>query len=349
MTPSPISRRTLMRLAAAGAAAAGLAGCGGGESSKVATPGDVGAVPTGAPDLSGVTLRWAVQADATQSLLEASGQLANLPYRIEWSKFAFGPVIVEALGADKVDLGLAGSTPPIFGAVAQTNFRVIATTAFRSKVGAAILVPESSPIREIGDLKGKKVGVPKASNAHGLLLTVLHRAGLGPNDAEAVFLPPPDALTAFGRGDVDAVSLFEPYITLAKQKGARVVAGGPPDEVGHVFEIASTGALNNPAKRAAITDAMSRLRIALEWGNQHPEEFAQAWSKESTLPLDVVRTSMPAMLRDVVPFDDAALAAQQTLADRLFEDRVIPEKVDFSVVVERGLLQPAPSASPIPS
>jgi sulfonate transport system substrate-binding protein len=337
-----VIRRTLAHLLAT-ATLATMAACGG--SAPAAAPASAGRTP----DVSGVTLNWAVQADATRSLLEASGQLADTPYRINWSHFDFGPPIVEALGAGRVDLGLVGSTPPIFGAAAQTNFRVVATVALRNHLGAAILVKNGSPLSSVADLKGKKVAVPKGSNAHGLLLTALHRAGLGPDDVSTVFLPPPDAVTAFGRGDVDAVALWEPYLTLAGPN-ARRLAGGPPDEVGDTFELASTAALADPAKAAAIRDALHRLSIAIAWGNDHPDGFAAAWSAESSLPLDTVRAALPQMLRDLLAVDTDTITAEQTLADRLFDDGVIPRKVDFSAIVEPGLLDAAPATpSPTPS
>ena len=106
------------------------AGCGdsssSGEGPKVAKPAD---------SAEGVTLRVGVQKDGIRPLLKESGALEGLPYKIEYSVFAFGPPLVEAAGADKIDVAVVGSTPPIFGAAAKSNFRVLATNQFANQPG----------------------------------------------------------------------------------------------------------------------------------------------------------------------------------------------------------------------
>ena len=106
------------------------AGCGdsssSGEGPKVAKPAD---------SAEGVTLRVGVQKDGIRPLLKKSGALEGVPYKIEYSVFAFGPPLVEAAGADKIDVASVGSTPPIFGAAAKSNFRVLATNQFANAAG----------------------------------------------------------------------------------------------------------------------------------------------------------------------------------------------------------------------
>ncbi|MGX6450056.1 ABC transporter substrate-binding protein, partial [Patulibacter sp. S7RM1-6] len=238
---------------------------------------------------AGATLRLAVQSDGVRGLLERSGALEGTPYRVTFARFAFGPPIVEALGAGKVDLGSVGSTPPIFGAAAQTNFRVVANVRLRTQQDDALLVPDDSSVRRIQDLRGKKIAVGKASSAHGFLLRALHRAGMRPSDVRLVFLPPADGLAAYRSGRVDAWSTWEPFSTQARTLGSREIAGGPPDDHGDYFTLAAKVALEDPAKAAAIRDFLPRLRRAWAWADAHPDAFARAWSAESGLPLAVTR------------------------------------------------------------
>ena len=69
--------------------------------------------------------------------------------------FAFGPPLVEAAGADKIDVAGVGSTPPIFGAAAKSDFRVIATNQYREPAGRLPALPKDDAIRRSEDLKGK--------------------------------------------------------------------------------------------------------------------------------------------------------------------------------------------------
>src|SRR5690242_18404150 len=101
----------LLSLVSVSLLAAAVSGCGsdtsgGGAGPKVAKPG---------ASAAGVTLRVGVQKDGVRPLLKTSGVLKGVPYKIEYSVFAFGPPLVEAAGADRIDVAAVGSTPPIFG------------------------------------------------------------------------------------------------------------------------------------------------------------------------------------------------------------------------------------------
>lgn len=329
---SPWTRRGA--LLGAAAATAGLVAFTRPQDTAAVTPAKVAK----AGSSTGARLRVAVQSDGVKSLLGASGQLRDVPYDVQFSQFSFGPAIVEALGAGKVDVGGVGSTPPIFGAAAQTRFRVISTIALRNRRDSVLLVPKDSPVRSITQLRGRRITVPKGSSAHGFLLTILHRYGIRPDEVEFVFLPPADGAAAFSRGEVAAWAVWEPFITQQTNAGARSLGGGPPDEFGLNFELASTDALADPARVAALQDFLVRLRRAYAWAAQRPDAFAAAWSSESKLPLAVARASVPKKFVDVRPVSAADIAAEQRLSDRLFADGVIPKKVTFRDIVQEGLV-----------
>lgn len=286
-----------------------------------------------------VKLRVGVQKDGIRAVLEQTGALKGAPYDVEFSTFQFGPPLVEAAGADKIDLAWVGSTPPIFGAAAGSDFKIIAAVKERDAQENTILVPKDSDIRTVEDLKGKKVAVPKGSSAHGLLLNALKRAGLSGKDIQFVFLPPADGLAAFSKGAVDAWTVWDPFtIQAQKQLGARGIAGGEPDEHGYGFEIASSKALEDDAKRAAIKDYVGRLKKAWEWAGTHPDEWGDAWAKESGLDKEVTRATARVKVSDIVAVDDQIVAHQQALADLLSEEKVLPSEVDFASILDREVL-----------
>jgi sulfonate transport system substrate-binding protein len=315
------------------------AGCGSSGSSKDLT------VAKPASSSEGETLRVGVQKDGIRSLLGLAGQLENPPYKITWSTFAFGPPLVEAAGADKIDVAGVGSTPPIFGAAADSDFRVVATIQYRNKTDDNVLVPPGSDIESPEDLRGKTIAVAKGSSAHGLILKLLNRIGLEPTDVKFSFLAPADALAAFSTGKVDAWVTWHPYIAQAKADGARTIAGGPPDEFGHSFEIASSKAVADPKRAAALKDYVARLKKAFAWGAQNPDKWAAAWSKESGLPLATTKVAVRARLADVVPVTAPVVEHQQALADRLADDKVLPGKIEFNDIVTKGL---APGSTEAP-
>ena len=74
------------------------------------------AAPAGPVDLSTVTLKVGDQrAISIEVLMKASGQLASLPYKVEFSTFTAGPPLVEAASAGGIHLAQVGNTPACSG------------------------------------------------------------------------------------------------------------------------------------------------------------------------------------------------------------------------------------------
>ena len=326
-----MKRRTLTALLLALALPV-LAGCGSESEANLSV-----AKPASSPD--GVTLRVGVQKDGIRSMLERSGQMKDLPYKIEFSVFAFGPPLVEAAGADKIDVAGVGSTPPIFGAAAESDFRAIATIQYKNESDDGLLVPKGSDITKPEQLKGKTIAVAKGSSAHGLMLKLLHRIGLKPDDVKLSFLAPADGLAAFSTGQVDAWAVWHPFIAQAQADGAEQIAGGPPDEFGHSFEIASSKAVADPKRAAALKDYVGRLQKAFAWAAENPDEWAEGWSEEAGLPLKVTKVAARARAAEIVPITAETVEHQQALADRLTEDKVLPGEVEFADIVTKGLVE----------
>ncbi|MDO9354756.1 MAG: ABC transporter substrate-binding protein [Solirubrobacteraceae bacterium] len=339
-------RRTFPAALAAAALAAGLTACGDDDTSTAKAGGDQSAVKgtqasSSDLDLSGVTLRVGVQKDGIRAVLEKTGALKDVPYKVEFSTFQFGPPLVEAAGADKIDLAWVGNTPPLFGAAAGADFKIIAAVREYDNQENSLVVPKGSPIKDFKDLVGKKVAVPKGSSANGYLFSGLKREGIDPKDVELVYLPPADGLAAFTSGRVDAWVVWDPFVQQAEATaGGVAVQGGEPDEHGIGFQIASSKALEDPAKRAVFADYLKRLQGAWSWAKENPDGWAEAWSKDSGLPIEVTKKAAVAKASRLTPVDDEVIGYEQALADLLAEQRVLPKEVDFTSIVEKGVFQP---------
>ncbi|MGE8329519.1 MAG: aliphatic sulfonates ABC transporter substrate-binding protein, partial [Paraburkholderia nemoris] len=64
----------------------------------------------------------------TRGILEASGQLKDLPYKIEWFNFPAAQPLGEALNAGAVDVGGLGDAPLVFALAAGARVRAVAAT-----------------------------------------------------------------------------------------------------------------------------------------------------------------------------------------------------------------------------
>jgi sulfonate transport system substrate-binding protein len=260
-------------------------------------------------------LNVASQKGTTRALLQASGALVGAPYKVAWSEFAAASPLLEALGANAVDIGGVGDAPFLFAYAAGAKIKaVFAYRSGSSGASVAVVVPQASPLRTVADLRGRRVATVKGSVGHYLLLRVLDKAGLPLDAAHAVFLNPGDCKAALDRGSVDAWSTWSPYVGLATLHGGdRILADGRGLFAGYSFMAATDAAI--ATKRPLLADFLKRLASAYAWGRSHPADYAQALAKDTGLPLDVAHDLVSR--QDAVPTPvtpQIAAAETQTLS-----------------------------------
>jgi sulfonate transport system substrate-binding protein len=327
--------RRLLAIAAVAVLAAipVLAACGSSSgSSASATTAD------GTPDLSKVTLRVADQVRGTESRVEASGVLKGAPYKVEWSQFAAAAPQLQALRAGAADVASAGDAPTLNALGAGAEIKVVGAVRAEDLSGLALLVPKDSPIKTLADLRGKRISpTTKGSIGHYLLLGALAKAGLTTKDVKISFLTPSAASAAFSSGQLDAWSVWDPYTALAESKGARPLITSQGISQGLGLVDASTKALADPAKRAAIADFVRRFGRSFDWASAHPTDFAKLYSSLTKLPLDAATTVANRSHYRLVPIDDMVVSSLQEEAGVYFTAGVIPKRLDVSSALVTSL------------
>ena len=245
------------------------------------------ALAAGAPR----TIRIGYQRYGTLILLKHTGllekALAGTNVSVAWSEFAAGPQLLQALSAGAVDFGITGDAPPIF-AQATSNQIVYVGHEPVAPFGEAIIVPESSPIRDVAGLKGKQVALNRASNVHWLLLAALTKAGLTMADIQPVFLVPGAARPAFDSGRIDAWAIWDPYLSAVQAaKPTRVLTWADGVVGNRQFFLAERGfAAKNPD---LIPILLQQIAAADAWSEAHKAEASQYLATDTGLPLPVVR------------------------------------------------------------
>jgi sulfonate transport system substrate-binding protein len=281
-----------------------------------------------------VVLKVGDQKGGAKALLTAAGLLNDFPYELEWSTFTSGPPLLEAASAGAIDIGGVGNTPPIFAAAA--NAKIAAIGASKGEVEAdAILVPESSSLKTVADLKGRNIAVAKGSSAHGQVLLTLRANSLTTKDVTLNFLQPSDAYGAFTQGKVDAWAVWDPYTAQAQQEAkARVLTTGEGRSNGYGFQVAGRKALDDKGKNPALKEYLIRYYKAQKWADTHREEWAKAWAAETGLKYEVALAAVNRNGDLPVKIDDTLIKSEQALADVFTEDRTLPGKVDFAKFVD---------------
>ncbi len=256
------------------------------------------------PNGSGAqVLRVASQRGATRALMEASGVLKGAAYKVEWSEFAAASPLLEALGANAVDVGGVGDAPFVFAYAAGAPIKaVLAYDSGARGTSTALVAAAASPVRTVADLKGRKVATVKGSIGHFLLLKLLEKAGLGSKDVQVVFLDPGAARGALSSGSIDAWATWSPYIGLVTlHDNARIVADGQGVLDGVGFFAASDKAIAD--KSPILSDFLVRLTRAQAWAAGHQDAYGAVLAKDTGLPLDVARDAARRLAGQAEPID----------------------------------------------
>jgi sulfonate transport system substrate-binding protein len=270
--------------------------------------------------------------------LEARGELERalvpLGFRVQWLEFLAGPQQFEAFNSGALDLAATAESPAIFAQAAHGPVAYIAKTASNGRL-VSLVVPSTSSVRSVADLKGKKVAFQKSSIGHYLLIKALEREGLRLSDVESVNLAPPDANVALVQSRIDAWFIWEPFVTRATQAGnGRVLLNGADlRDTTNFFTSTTSFAQAHPEVLKVFLD---RLHDSEEWAKAHPQELAEMLAVK--LGLDVpTAVAMHGMTTwGVFPVTEQDVAKQQEVADTWLRLGFLPSKLD----VRPGFLAP---------
>lgn len=136
-------------------------------------------------------------------------------FRLELVKFGSWPDLTEALNSGQIQ----GAITMLELALASKAKGIPTEVVLLSHKNGDVLVASPS-IKEVKDLKGKKVAIPHRLSGHNILLyQALRDAGLAYDDVQKVELAPPEMAAALARGEVAAYVVAEPF-------GAQAVVAG---------------------------------------------------------------------------------------------------------------------------
>ena len=173
----------------------------------------------------------------------------------------------------QVNLAFQKTGIPLLARQRQVYERRLEPTAPHAE---GILVKDGSPIRQIADLKGKRVAVARGSSSRNVVIAALESAGLSITDIEIAALGAPDASFAFSKGAVDAWGVWDPFFTMAQtREPIRVIAYTGDVLKGNAsFLLASRRFADRyPAIVSTLVEGAAETGA---WANEHPLETAAA-------------------------------------------------------------------------
>jgi NitT/TauT family transport system substrate-binding protein len=313
----------------------GFGGCGGDEPEDAGAPVTV-AGASGRPEIQRLKVGALPITDLKQLYVaDAKGFFRDEGLEVEITNFEGGAAIIPAVEGGSLDLGWSNSV-----SILQARARGLPMRFFAGGLNqgpshwtSAIMVTEDSPIRTPEQLRGRTVALNTLANINELVMRAyLDREGVEPDAYDLLEVPFPDQPTALDAGRVDAILPTEPFVTVARQGGARTVDAQPftvigPDPFVAAFFATDDWLRRNPNTAAAFRRAVNR---ATAYWNKHPEERAEIIARYTKVPR--------ALAEEVVfgePRTEISEADVQRQIDLSHQYGLIPRSFDAGEVLAR--------------
>ena len=175
---------------------------------------------------------------APVTIARVKGFFGDEGFKCDMVPFASGRLALDALLGGKADFATVAETPIVLSAMQGQPVRVLCTFT-ASERNTKLLARRDRGIENPNDLRGKKVALTVGSNGDYFFDVFLKDNELAPHEVEQINLSPPDMAAAITRGDVDAISTWEPYVWNARKKleGNAVILGNKPGRYVQTFNI----------------------------------------------------------------------------------------------------------------
>jgi sulfonate transport system substrate-binding protein len=222
-------------------------------------------------------------------LLKVSGELKNLPFKAEFSHFNGAAPLFEAIRAGAIETTWAGDAPHVAAINSGADIKLVAAYNSSRPESTRLIVQNDSPIKKIEDLKGKTVHISAGigSVSHYLLLMALLSVGMSPEDVNVRIILPADAMTGFINGDIEVWGWLGDQVDRAlEQSGGRELVNSKGFRPGIGFIAVSTKSLNDPLRKAALTEYLRYTNKAYDYRNTHKEEVLKQFAEYFNMEVD---------------------------------------------------------------
>jgi NitT/TauT family transport system substrate-binding protein len=152
---------------------------------------------------------------ALMMIAENQGFFSKQGVDVAVKYYASGKLALNGMFSGEVEFATPAGTPIVFSSFERTDFSIVAAIG-SSDNDPKIVARKDRGIQKPGDLRGKRIATQKASAVHFFLHSFLIINGLSERDVMLSFKHPDGLVPALAKGEIDAFSMREPYISRAK-------------------------------------------------------------------------------------------------------------------------------------
>lgn len=207
--------------------------------------------------------------------------------------------ITAAVVSGSIQFGHVASVGPILAVSKGIKVKAVAPVNNNTpkEPSTVLTVKGDSKIKSVADLAGKKVAINVlGSIQEASMRNLAAKAGIDPKSITLVPLAFPDMLAALKSNRVDAAVLVEPFLTLAKEQGYRLIAdplGAAESKMQVAVWIASDAFIQkNPKVVQGFIKAMEKSNV---YANQHQNEVVDITPTFTKVTKDVAAKVAPTL------------------------------------------------------
>lgn len=278
-------------------------------------------------------------------LAQEKGYFSDEGLEMSFHPMGDGRLAMEGFVSGKCNAAVISEPSIVMGAASRPDFSIIATIG-SSDSASRIVADRRKGITKASDLKGKRIGVRKGEISQLFLDMFLRKNNLRPEQVSIKFIEPQYLTEALIKGQIDAFSSTDIYLTEAVRRVAEnaLVLSEPGLCLNYSFLI--TGKSGTNTNPAITTKLLKALLLAEKRAAREPGELVSLISKRRELSGQAVQELL-SFQRLHVSLQQPALTGLDThLAFLLEQGQKVPVKgTDFiSIIDEKPLKALAPEA-----
>lgn len=199
-----------------------------------------------------------------------------------------GPAVAAAVAANSIDIGGDNLLSLALAIKQNAPLTAVAPSSYyyADNPTSVLMVPKDSPVRTASDLNGKTFGTLGIRSITEFVSRLwMDKNGGDSTTVKFIELSVPLTVSALAAKRIDAAIVVEPFITIAKERGAARILADAFDVVAPKFLVGtwmstSAWARAHPDMAARFLGVIARTA---EWANAHPDETAAILMKYGKL------------------------------------------------------------------
>ncbi len=245
-----------------------------------------------------------------------------------------GSAMVGLLNQNQIQAAFGAEQAGILNSTLDPNITVLAEGAALQSWFAIV----GKNLNSLDDLKGKKVGVARGTGSEIFWLAMLKTLNLNASDYQVIQVDAPEMIAAVERGDIDAYSAWEPWVSkgLAAVPGTKILRDNDGIIEGRVyFYVNQEWVKANPEAAKRFTKSLVEATRVI---NEEPQKAVGVVAEFLKLEPQML-DGMMKKIRFDVRLDQQSIDNLAIGASQLDATKKLRKPVDWPTFVNASLLE----------